>query len=183
MSRMADTSLVDLVSTAGAALIGGLAGPWLLRGPERRAARASVQTAFAEMDVLRSKPGLSWHEYDSLERNIRKSALIARLPRDAVDLFTTVSEICWKHAQFRESPRHEDVLDSEFPGEFVVLLSNVDDLMVDLCWKPWIARIGLRRRLNKIDRYADYAMKQFSYPLPLTISIAWGAYQERRRRR
>lgn len=176
MGRMTDTSAWSYVVTGGAAMIGGFLGPWFLRGPERRTARAGVQSAFAKVLHNRYEGAqLTYEESVGLVQDFEAAALIARLPRGIADVFVALVETTW-----RDSAYMAEIEDNDELGIRTALwhcLREADDLVVDALWRPLRTRSTYKKRIKILHAHVENALEEVSDQND--CASIWNRYRDR----
>lgn len=130
---------VDVASTLGAAVIGGLIAPQLMQAKERRAARAAVREKIADVEALRWEDE-PYRDFQRAVSALEAAAILARLPRKAVRSYLNAAD-----AARRASYVIEDGPDG---GPETILLNGPESQAVKaslehlgvVLWHPWTRR-------------------------------------------
>lgn len=139
MPRMADMTTV--ISSLGAAVIGGLLSPLLTQRKERVQARAEVRRVLAEVEVLVWPPS-DYREFQRQVASFEAMALLARLPQNCVRDYTRVV------AQYRSGIEcREEIGPEGEPGYFIDDQATIEahatalEALGRAVWHPWLSRL------------------------------------------
>lgn len=148
-SRGPVVDIANLVSLAGALGLGSVLGQFLMAGGQRRQTRAEVLRALGDVESSRwagdEKPAMP---FSVAMRELDTAALLARVPREAVVHYKLLAQ-----AGFWASVESwEQYPDPEFGGgietDLATIIREAAAEISSLVWRPWVGRVGLRRRIR-----------------------------------
>lgn len=159
---MNDTLTIILSSAVIAAVVSSLIGPYFNRSQERRRSKAAVLSAL--MHVERSRWASKAHTYEkyiSDVQELRATALVARAYRPLVEYYVQMSAVARSGSDDDFEASGED---SEFAGsvdsDVADFTTQVAEVLSDYLWHPYLARIGMKRRLTELKKkHGDLQLK------------------------
>jgi hypothetical protein len=137
------TPWVTLISSLGAAIIGGLVAPLVTQRRERVAARAEVRRALTDVEALRIDQD-RYQEFTRALSAFEASAILAGLPRGVVAGYMKAVEVHRRSTRFEHGigPNGEDgwaITHGPVTEAHELALERLGSCL----WHPWLGR---RRR-------------------------------------
>lgn len=136
------TTWVDVASTLGAAIVGGIVAPQIMQARERRLARADVRKRLGLVEATRW-PEVPFKEFRTAIAEFEASAITAGLPRYLVRGYVDAATTARSAATIYEGagPNGEAVglLDPDSPADVDLEKSLTE--MGHALWHPWLSRI------------------------------------------
>jgi hypothetical protein len=171
-------ALVDTLSGVSSVLgglgVGAYLGQLLTAGKERREVHAGVIAAYREVEELRWVVAQQ-DNYDELMRAIGRfesAALVARLPRPAVDVYVALTRAAHATSFQTSKYKYSEGTEGGIGEELADAIFHSSTLVQDAIWSGPVKRIRLARRARDIVRQAD----------GITYSVARKSWQGVRRR-
>lgn len=131
---------ITLISTLGAAIIGGLIAPLISQRRERATARAEVRRALAEVETRRFEPS-EYREFARALASFEANAILAGLPRQLVFGYAAAVE------NYRSEVRFEEVAGPDGEPGYVIDVQHVIkaharelERVSESLWHPWLTK-------------------------------------------
>jgi hypothetical protein len=133
---------LPVISSLGAAVVGGIVAPQLLQSRERRASRAAVREKIAEVEVLRWEDE-PYQEFRKAIAALESAAMIARVPRHPVQEYVRAAEQARHASQVHPGgPDGEPI--TTLDEEHDELVQGALDRLSRLLWRPWVGRLAVK---------------------------------------
>jgi len=133
-------SWLTLVSSLGAAIIGGLVAPLVTQRRERLAARADVRRALTDVEALRFDPD-RYQDFTRAVATFEANAILAGIPRRVVMEYSRAVEVYRRSTQLVDGvgPNEEAgwvITD----GPVVEAHERAIERLGRCLWHPWLGR-------------------------------------------
>lgn len=139
------TQLTDIAALVGALGVGSLGTALFTQGRERRASRAAVIAAMHEVE--RHRWASSDRSFREAARELATAAMIARMPRWAVDEYLALARAAsWMSAADADERGAYDEYAGGISGELNGCVHAAFGLAVDVAWHPVASRLRARQR-------------------------------------
>ncbi|GAB5902528.1 hypothetical protein [Mycobacteroides chelonae] len=147
------------VPLLGALGLGSVIGNYVGAGKARREVRSAVLTALATTENTRwAGPGVpDSPPFHSAIRDLETAALIARIPRPAVQQYVLLlADAARRYSleDFEEKGGDEDMGAGAVHSELVDVVQESAEIITQLTWRPWWSRARYRVHLRKLRERA-----------------------------
>jgi hypothetical protein len=147
-----------VVSLLGALGIGSVVGNYVGAGRARREVRSAVFKELAAVEGARwiGSTDTDWRAFRTAMHSVETSALVARIPRRAVQHYVVFAQAARQLSEesYEERGGDEDMGAGGINGHFARDVSEAARILARLAWSPWLARLDLRWRLRKLRHRA-----------------------------
>jgi hypothetical protein len=149
---------LEWVPLVGALGIGSVIGNWVGGGRARREVRSGILKALATTENKRYCKDPNWKDYPEFITAIREletAALIARIPSPAVHQYVVFAEAARKLSEdsVQFFPGDESFF-GRVDGYFDKLVRDSAEVLTQLAWSPWQARVTRRWNSWKLRKRA-----------------------------
>lgn len=162
--------------------VGGVIIGWAGAGKARREVRSAVLKALASTETTRWHGLADSRDYQHFRaalHELETAALIARIPRLAVQHYTVFAEAA-RHLSddsFEDRDGDEELGAGGIDGYFARVVSDAAEIVTKLAWRPWISRLRYRMDLRRLrNRAAAIAVDE----LPIRSQLASVQYSQGR---
>lgn len=130
---------------------------YLTSGQSRREVRGAVLAQLSVVEAARwdGPDAVPYHQFRTECRALETAAMIARVPRDAVEHYLHCARAARSLSQDNWEKYGEDEVGGFISAEIDALVNEAAQILTELIWTPRRRRIGLRYRLAK----AKYAVE------------------------
>jgi hypothetical protein len=148
------TALPLVVSVLGVLGVGTIIGQWFAGGKDRRAARAAVLAELGEVEAARWARGddesAERTAFQTAIRQLQTAALIARLPRRPVVLYSQLALVSLWYTR-SQLDLYDDPEASGLPGDFALIVREAAEMISKAAWaSPATRWIWLPRRQRQV---------------------------------
>ncbi len=144
----------ELLTTAAAAILGTIVGPYLSSGRERRAARVAVIEAMGNVDTLRWAFAGDYEAFKRAVLGLETAGLMAATSRPALDRYVYAATVARRVSQVHLEEDYPEYAGS-IPSELGDVVRDAGALLTDHSWHPVRARLAHPRRDRRLHMRLD----------------------------
>lgn len=146
------------VPLLGALGVSGLIVGWAGAGKARREVRSGVLKALATAESSRWANTTPFSEFNAAIRELETTALVARVPRDAIRHYAVLAEASRRLSDdsYSELEGDEEMGAGGINGYYAGLVRDAAHIITQLAWSPLRTRVHLNRDLKSLlEQVAD----------------------------
>jgi hypothetical protein len=149
--------VLQWVPLLGALGVGSVIGNYVGTGRARREVRSGVLKSITATESKRWAGSSEYTDFVTAVRDLETAALIVRVPRHAVRHYLVLADAA-RHLSdesFEERDGDEEMGAGGIDGYFADVVRDAAEVITRLAWRPWWARVSLRRDLKSLRSRAE----------------------------
>jgi len=154
----ATTVITEVVAILGVLGVGSILGQYIGSSKDRREARAGVLTALADAESSRwvGPDAKTLDEFHSSMRKLQTAALIARLPRDAVEQYAVLGQAARWYSQTAWEQNPDPETGGRVEEHLAKAVEEAARAVAAIAWSPGLGRTWRWRRARKrVDEHLN----------------------------